>query len=219
MRVRPLLQYLFFCCIVRPLAYVIIGLNIRHPQRLHRCACGPGIIVANHNSHLDTIVLMSLFPLKTLSRLRPVGAADYFHHHWLLKMFSHHLMGLLPVHRKTPDARESFYAQVNQAIARNEILIFYPEGTRGDPEQMGEFKTGIAYIAKAHPQVPIIPVFLQGLGKSLPRGEALFVPFFCDVSVGEALHWEDSQTVESFLGTLKQTFSALASECPPPSWD
>ena len=49
-------------------------------------------------------------------------------------------------------------APVGQALAVNAIVIFYPEGTRGEPERMGKFKSGIARLAERNPEVPVIPV-------------------------------------------------------------
>ena len=70
------LRLLFWMLIGRPLALVVLGLNVRSRHGLPRS--GPAIVVANHNSHLDTFVLISLFPLALLGKLRPVAAADYF---------------------------------------------------------------------------------------------------------------------------------------------
>ena len=70
------IKVLFFGLIVKPIVFVVLGLNIRGRDNLP--LTGPAILIANHNSHLDTMVLMSLYPLKQIHKIRPVAAADYF---------------------------------------------------------------------------------------------------------------------------------------------
>lgn len=207
------LRLLFFLLVVRPLALIVIGLNVRHRERLPRT--GPAIIVANHNSHLDTLVLMSLFPLAHLRRLRPVAAADYFLRNRLLAWFSLNVIGIVPIERDEPSGRDPL-AAASAALAQGDILILFPEGSRGEPEQLKGFKSGVAHLAKRHQGVPVVPVFLHGLGKALPKGEALLVPFFCDVFVGPALYWEGNR--RGFLSALEGQINALAAEGHFPPW-
>ncbi|MEK8016955.1 MAG: lysophospholipid acyltransferase family protein [Candidatus Parabeggiatoa sp.] len=182
-----MLRWLFFALVVRPLILIVIGLNIRHRERLpHE---GPAIIVANHNSHLDTLVLMSLFPLKRLSQIHPVAAADYFLRNRLLAWFALRIIGIIPIARKM-QAHKDPYEAAYTALSEGKILVLFPEGSRGEPELMSQFKNGIARLAKNCADVPVIPIFLHGLGKSLPKGESILVPFFCDVFVGKTLTWE-----------------------------
>src|SRR5262249_49280445 len=98
-----------------------------------------------------------------------------------------------------------------------DVLILFPEGSRGDPEQLGSFKTGIAHLAKRHSNIPVIPVFLHGLGKALPKGEGLLVPFFCDVFIGDALLWTGDK--QSFMTALEKAIQELAAESPRSAWE
>jgi 1-acyl-sn-glycerol-3-phosphate acyltransferase len=209
------LQQLFFLIVVRPLILIVLGLNVRHRDRLP--AQGPAILVSNHNSHLDTLVLMTLFPNRFLPILRPVAAKDYFFRNRLLAWFALNIIRIIPLERQIADRTQNPLAGCTDALRNGDILILFPEGSRGDPEERGTFKTGIAHLAKRHPDVPITPVFLHGLGKALPKGEALLVPFFCDVFVGEPLRWNGNKG--AFMATLEHTVTLLAEEGYRPTWE
>ena len=209
------LRYLFFLLIVRPLMLLGLGVNLRHGARLP--AGGPAIVVANHNSHLDTLVLMSLFPQRMLRRLRPVAAADYFLRRRDLAWFALNIIGIIPVVREVRASHSDPLAGCDAALAEDVILILFPEGKRGEPEKLGAFKTGIAHLARRHPTVPVVPVFLHGLGKVLPRGEVLPVPFFVDVFIGEAMRWTGDKA--SFMADLDHRIHALAAEGNFPAWE
>ncbi len=210
-----LLRHLFFLLVVRPLVLVALGINARHRERLP--TKGPAIVVANHNSHLDTMVLFTLFPQRLLPRIRPVAAADYFLRNKVLAWFSLNIIGILPLSRKATPGEGDLFAGISEALNRGDILLFYPEGSRGEPERQQAFKKGIARIVERHPEVPVTPVFLHGLGKALPKGEALLVPFFCDVFVGEPVRWQGDRKL--FMDTVNTHMEELAREGNFPAWE
>jgi len=214
-RLTKALRLLFFALIVRGVTLIVLGLNIRHRERLPRG--GPAVLAANHNSHLDTMVLMSLLPLSLLDRVRPVAAADYFLRNRVLAWFATGIVGILPIRRHPADSAEDPLAPLAAALDRGEILIFFPEGSRGEPEQLAEFKSGIARLKERRPAVPVTPVFMHGLGKALPRGETLLVPFFVDVFIGEPVPWTGAR--QTFMEGFKAAMTALADEGQFPAWE
>ena len=161
-----ILRFLFFAIIVRAVVLVVLGLNIRHRERLPRA--GPAVLVANHNSHLDTMALMTLLPLHLLPRVHPVAALDYFLRNPVLAWFALNIIGILAMQRR-PSRGADPLAGCSQALERGEVLIFYPEGTRGKPEQLSDFKAGIARLAQRNPDVPVIPIFTHGFSSVSSR--------------------------------------------------
>jgi 1-acyl-sn-glycerol-3-phosphate acyltransferase len=208
-----LLQTLFFVVVVRPLVLLFIGLNVRRRQLIPKG--GPAIVCANHNSHLDTLVVMSLFPLHVLHKIRPVAAADYWQKNKFLAWFSSKIMNVIPINRKKTGTGNPL-EHVEEALARGEIVLIFPEGTRGEPERLASLRKGVARLAEKFPEAPVSPIYLRGLGKALPRGEGILVPFFCDVFVGKPFCW--SEVGETFMSSLSERMTTLSQEGYVADW-
>jgi 1-acyl-sn-glycerol-3-phosphate acyltransferase len=208
-------QAAVFGLLVRPFLKLLLGFNVVHAERVPRR--GPALIVANHNSHLDTLALMSLFRLSELRWVRPVAAADHFGGRGLVGFIARHVLRTVLVARDGRGA-EAALAPVFDALDRGEILIFFPEGSRGEPETLSRFKRGIAHLATSRPRVPVVPVYLHGMDKSLPKGEALFVPFACAIAVGEPANLA-GVPAEAIPGYLQERVAALSGEIAMSRWD
>ena len=204
-----MLKKIFFALFVRPLVLIISGVQVVGKDKLP--LKGPCIIAANHNSHLDTLVLMSLFPLSKINRVRPIAAADYFMKNRYFAWFSQNIIGIIPLKRKPTKEEGHPLLGVTKALKNGDIVIVFPEGSRGVPEEMSTFKTGIAHLAKEFPSVPVVPIYIHGAGKALPKGEALFVPFIIDVYIGKALYDNDENN-RAFTQRLEKSIKELESQ-------
>lgn len=91
--------------------------------------------------------------------------------------------------------------------------MIFPEGTRGEPEQMAELKSGIWFLSGRFPQVPVVPVYMHGLGKSMPKGVRIPIPFFISIAIGRPLYWMEPKDV--FIDMLKDRFEKLKQKSQP----
>lgn len=182
---RDLAQMIFFLLVVRPFLTLFIGLRVR--GREHLPESNPFILVANHSSHLDTVALLSLFSIDRLRNVRPVAAADYFERNRFLSSLSKTLFNILPIARKNITPENNPLRRMQQAIESGQSLIVFPEGTRGAGEELGQFRAGVAHLLERVVGLQVVPVYLVNMGRSLPKGEFLPVPFFCEIRIGAPL--------------------------------
>lgn len=207
---RRLLIAAFFAVIGRPLLMLVMGVNVFGRHHLPRLVPGCSfIVIANHISRLDALALMSLFPLSQLAYLHPVAASDYFMNNQMVAWLVTGFMNILPIPRTALTKANHPIELMSEQLERGHSLILFPEGSRGEPEVMGAFKRGVAHLIKRHPEVPIIPVFLKGIGRALPRGEVLLVPFFCDVWIGPPLLLPHPSDKAEVMNLLAQAFEQL----------
>lgn len=209
---HKILKFLFFFCIVKPYIYFILGVNVSGTENLPKISKGPSIIVANHNSHIDTLLLMSLFSTPQILKIHPVAAADYFCNTKLKSFIFKTLLGLIPLQRKFGKVtKEELFKEINEALRNGETIIIYPEGTRGEDSTIKEFKSGVAHIAAMNPDVPVVPFYINGPDRILPKGTFLWVPFIADVYVSEGIKYDGTPT-KVFTERIKNVVTTLKEE-------
>lgn len=168
--------------VLRPVLWLLVGARVI--QGGHLKAAGTGaLVMANHNSHLDALLLMSLFALKDLPRVQPVAAADYFFTSPVKASLARLLLNALPLPRR-PKRGEDPLLPLVMALETGQTLILFPEGSRGEPERLGTLKTGLTHLLARLPHTPVVPLWLRGAGRVLPRGELIPLPLFVTLSVG-----------------------------------
>ena len=178
---------------------VWIGCAPRNTQRIY---------FANHSSHLDTILVWAAMPPELRRKVRPVAAADYWGKGRIQRHIALKVLNAVLIDRQTrsSDPLEPLKA----ALAAGDSLILFPEGTRGTGELPSAFKPGLYHLAKAFPEVELVPVFLDNLRRALPKGSLLPVPLSCVARFGCPIRLEPGENKPVFLERARETVVGLA---------
>jgi 1-acyl-sn-glycerol-3-phosphate acyltransferase len=174
----------FHVLLLRPFLRMLFGVHVQGASQLDDL--DQFIIVANHNSHLDTLLLVSVLPRRHLTTTRPVAAADHFGKSGTLTRWMDRL--LEPVWVDRVHARGEAVQKMEDALAAGHSLILFPEGTRGEPGELAPFHSGVGRLLEHYPEMAVIPAHILGPERALPRGAAFPLPVWNRVLLGPALH-------------------------------
>ncbi len=131
----------------------------------------PFVLLANHSSHLDAVVLGAMLPARFVGAVFPIAAGDTFFTKRASSIFATAFMNALPIWRKNCGAHSLDDLRTRLLEGRS-IYILFPEGTRTRDGQMGKFKPGLGRLV-AEAKVPVVPVYLHGTFESLPAARTL----------------------------------------------
>jgi len=122
---------------------------------------GGFILASNHLSNLDPIVLGVVTP----RRLNFMAKEELFCINPLFG-FLIHIFGAFPVKRNSPDL--SAIKEAIKRLKRGACLVIFPQGTRAPADSKVE--PGIGFLA-TKTKSPVVPVYIRGTDKILPKGE------------------------------------------------
>ena len=175
------------------------------------------IILANHNSHLDTMALLASLPRKIIHKVKPVAAADYFGKTKTKEKLTKYFINALLISRKrnVDDAKEDPINKMIEAIDNGYSLIIFPEGTRGEPGVQQPLKPGAAYVLKNRPDVKYVPVYMTGMGNAMPKDDALIVPFESTLTYGLPAQVESTE-IRDILKQIETDLTKLKEQAANP---
>jgi 1-acyl-sn-glycerol-3-phosphate acyltransferase len=101
-------------------------------------------------------------------------------------------------------------APLRGALEAGESLILFPEGTRGDLAEPARFRAGLYNLAQEFSEVNLVPVYLENLHRSLPKGKLVPIPMICTVRFGLPMSRIAGESREAFLERARRAVADLA---------
>lgn len=197
---------LFYSLIVRPWLTLIIGVSFQNRKILKEI--DQFIIVANHNSHFDSVSIMAALPGNKLKNTRAVAAGDYVGKTFLARTAMSFFFNAILINRKISRGEPSVLNILDEQLKKGRSLVLFPEGSRGKPGVITDFKKGIAFLLKKNPNVPFVPVYLDGFGRVLPKDKIIIIPLVCKVRFGEPV-FPKNDDIDSILEEVKEAIMKL----------
>lgn len=175
--------------------------------------CAPSrtqrIYFANHSSHMDAIVIWSSLPAELRAKTRPVAAKDYWEKGALRRRIAIKELKVVLIDRHHT-AHANPLDPLIQALHEGSSLILFPEGTRRPQPLPSPFKSGLWRLMREFPDVELIPVYIENLHRSMPKGTLIPIPTICSVRFGAPLPHSPDDSKENFLNRARNAVIQLA---------
>jgi 1-acyl-sn-glycerol-3-phosphate acyltransferase len=145
-----------------------------------------------------------------IHKIKPVAAQDHFGKTRLQVKLSNFFINslLIPRRRDKENPDNDPINKMVKALDKGFSLILFPEGTRGEPEKVQPLKPGIALVLSQRPDIKYVPAYMTGMGKAMPKGDNLIVPFNSTLTYGRPTKIKTTQ-IDDILNQIDKDFKEL----------
>ncbi|MDB6001174.1 MAG: acyl-phosphate glycerol 3-phosphate acyltransferase [Rhizobacter sp.] len=161
------------------------------------------IYFANHQSHLDWVLIWCALPRDLRTQTRPIAARDYWTQTPLKHWITREIFNAVYVSRERTADQDPLEPLVT-ALRSGDSLVIFPEGTRSNKGTPQPFKSGLYHLAEQFPQVRLIPAWIDNVQRVMPKGEVVPVPILCSVTFGAPLQLQPGEDKRAFLERARQ---------------
>jgi 1-acyl-sn-glycerol-3-phosphate acyltransferase len=179
----------------------VIVFRVRRRGQEHVPKTGGALVLSNHQSHLDPVLLalacdrrLNFLARQTLFGFAPFG--------WLIDSFD-----AIPIDREGSGL--SGLKETLRRLKQDELVLIFPEGTRTPDGRVHAFKPGFVALARRSGQ-PLLPVGLDGAfdawprSRWLPRPAVIHIEFGAPLSAAEMSRLDDAALVAEIERRVRQ---------------
>lgn len=166
------------------------------------------IYFANHQSHLDWVLIWCALPHELRAQTRPIAAKDYWTSSKLKHWLTREVFNAVYVNRQRTDDQDPLEPLID-ALQHGDSLVIFPEGTRSNLGEPQPFKSGLYHLAQQFPDIPLIPCWIDNVQRVMPKGEVVPVPILCSVTFGSPMRLEPDEDKRAFLERARAAVIAL----------
>jgi 1-acyl-sn-glycerol-3-phosphate acyltransferase len=194
--------------IANPILRAVTSPTVRGLDRLGHFA-EPAIFAANHSSHLDAPLILSVIPTRWRDEMFVAGAADYFFDTHPKAVLSALALNAVPMERQRVSRTSA--GRATQLLDDGWSMLIFPEGGRS-PDGWGQpHRPGAAWLA-VRSSVPVVPLYLEGTARILPKGSRRPTPGHVTVNFGAPIFPPSDGDSRTFAHTIENAIAGLADE-------
>jgi len=148
------------------------------------------IIAANHSSHLDFPLIYSIFSYSRIKNVIAPAASDYFYSNKLRRIFTDRFINSFSFERFGNFMHGLKVCKY--LLMQGRCLVIFPEGTRISGSEVGKFKPGVGMLS-FELNVPIVPIYIEGAERALPKGKSLIRPNKIKIKIGKPFVYQSME--------------------------
>ncbi len=173
----------------------------------------PALIISNHQSHIDLLLLLMLNPRLIVITNNWVWNSPFYG--FVIRFIDFFTIS---------EGYDSIIGKIKNKVEEGYSILIFPEGSRSPDQRITRFHKGAFYLAKKL-NMDIVPVMIHGAADCMKKGENNVRKGTITVKIFDRVKANDSSTgndyhemTKSFQAFYRKTYEELRKECETPAY-